>query len=494
MNVLLLYPEFPDTFWAFKHALPFVRKKAAFPPLGLVTVAALLPKNWNIRLVDENIGRLTEADLKWADLAMISAMTVQRDSSFKSIHRCKVAGVKVVAGGPLFSVEWQNFHEVDHFILGEAETTLAAFLEQLEKGTAPRVTEAPEHPDVSISPVPRWELLKMKHYASMSVQATRGCPFDCDFCNVTSLFGKTPRLKTSNQVIAELDALRDAGWHGSVFFVDDNFIGNKRMLKADLLPALARWQNHRHPTIFQTQASVNLARDPELMELMVRAGFDTVFLGIETTSPEGLAECSKKQNANRDLEADVRVIHQAGLQVQAGFIVGFDSDGPGAFQRQINFIQASGIVSAMVGILQAPPGTALYRRLYSEGRIKGSGSISGDNVDGSTNVITKMDAQELQDGYQALMQYIYSPRHFYARVKTFLKDYKAPVFSQPLSLEKIHALGESILRMGVIGHERFYFWSLLIWTAIHRPKLFPVAITQTIYGYHFRRVCELNFR
>lgn len=491
-NVLLLYPEFPDTFWAFKHALPFVLKKAAFPPLGLVTVAALLPKDWNIRLVDENISHMIEADLKWADVAMISAMTVQRKSAFKSIHRCKQAGVKVIAGGPLFSVEWQNFHEVDHFLLGEAETTMATFIEQFLAGTAPRVTKAPEPPDMTTSPIPRWELLKMKHYASMSVQATRGCPFDCDFCNVTTLFGNAVRLKTSAQIITELDALKAAGWHGSVFFVDDNFIGNKRMLKADLLPALAHWQNPRKPTVFQTQASVNLARDPELMNLMVSAGFDTVFLGIETTSPEGLAECSKKQNEHRDLEADVRAIHQAGLQVQAGFIVGFDSDGPSAFQRQINFIQASGIVTAMVGILQAPPGTALYRRLYAEGRIKGS--ISGDNADGSTNVITKMDAQELQDGYQALMQYIYSPQQFYARVRTFLKDYKAPRFNQPLSLEKIHALIGSILRLGIFSRGRLYFWSLLIWTTIHRPRLFPIAITQTIYGYHFRRVCELNFQ
>lgn len=363
MNALLLYPEFPDTFWSFKHALKFVRKRASLPPLGLLTVAALLPPKWGKRLVDVNVRKLRDEDLAWADLVFISGMIAQGDSACELIARCRLAGKIIVAGGPLFSVEHARFPAVDHFVLNEAEATLPQFLRDIERGCAVRIYTSAELPDIRQSPPPLWDLADLNRYASMSVQFSRGCPFDCEFCNVTSMFGHRPRTKTTAQVISELDGLHRLGWRGTVFFVDDNFIGNQRVLKEKLLPALIQWQKGKHGMPFYTEASINLADDAKLMRLMVAAGFNQVFVGIETPNEASLAECNKRQNQKRDLLADVKRIHHEGLQVQGGFIVGFDSDTPTIFQRQIEFIQQSGIVAAMVGLLQAIPGTKLYQRL-----------------------------------------------------------------------------------------------------------------------------------
>jgi len=488
MNVLLIYPEFPDTFWGFKHALRFIRKKASSPPLGLLTVAAMLPSQWGKRLVDANVATLTQEDLAWADCAFVSAMVVQRESARQIIGRCKRAGVTVVAGGPLFTSEHEDFEEVDHFVLNEAELTLPPFLADLEQGCARRVYTTSEFPDIRETPVPLWELVDLRRYASMSIQFSRGCPYNCEFCNVTALFGHRPRTKTAGQIIAELDSLYDLGWRGQVFFVDDNFIGNKKCLKTELLPALVEWQNEKGKMPFNTEVSINLADDAELMQMMVEAGFNTVFIGIETPNEDSLTECSKGQNKNRDLVEDVKRIQRAGLQVQGGFIVGFDHDTPSIFKRQIDLIQRSGIATAMVGLLQAPPGTRLYERLRREGRLRDR--ISGDNVDGTTNIIPKMNLDLLRAGYRSILRQIYSPEHYYQRVRTFLREYKPPRIKAALEFQHILAFFRSVYHLGIVGRERVHYWKLLLWTLFRRPKLLPLATTLAVYGHHFRKICE----
>jgi len=490
MNVLLIYPEFPDTFWSFKHALKFIRKKASLPPLGLMTVAAMLPAAWDKRLVDMNIRKLAEEDLSWADLVFVSAMVVQRESTLQVIARCKSAGLKVVAGGPLFTEEHEQFKDVDHFVLNEAERTLPPFLGDLEQGQAKYIYSSSDFPDIRQTPVPLWELADLKHYASMAIQYSRGCPFDCEFCNITSLLGHRPRVKTSEQIIRELDGLYRLGWRGTVFFVDDNLIGNKRHLKESLLPALIEWRKDKVGLLFNTEVSINLADDQELMDMMSEAGFDTVFVGVETPDNDSLAECNKKQNQRRDLVEDVRRIQRSGMQVQGGFIIGFDSDTPSIFQRQIDFIQKSGIVTAMVGLLQAPIGTRLYERLGKEGRLLGF--MSGDNVDGTTNIIPKMNMDSLRKGYKLVINTLYAPKNFYPRVITFLREYKPPRITVPLDFQHVLALFRSIFRLGILDRERIHYWKLFFWTLFRRPQLFPLAITLAIYGYHFRQIMDTH--
>lgn len=488
MNILLIHPRFPDTFWSFRHALKFVRKKAILPPLGLLTVAALLPKDWSKRLIDVNVQPLQSTDLAWADCVFIGAMTVQRDSAREIIAQCRQAGVKVVAGGPLFTSEHAQFPEADHFVLNEAELTLPPFLEDLADGCAKRIYSSPAFADIQQTPTPLWELADLRRYFSMSIQYSRGCPFNCEFCNVTALFGHQPRTKTVSQVLAELDGLYRAGWRGQIFFVDDNFIGNKGRLKRELLPALIDWQKRGRGMPFFTEASINLADDEPLMLQMVEAGFDSVFVGIETPDEAGLTECNKKQNCNRDLIESVKRIQRSGLQVQAGFIVGFDSDTASIFQRQIDFIQQSGIVTAMVGLLQALPGTRLYKKLEGEGRLVGQ--TTGDNVDGTTNILTRMNVDVLHEGYTEILRHIYLPKHYYKRVRTFLREYKRPTIRVRLNVSRLLAFGRSMIRLGLFGQERFEYWKLLVWAAFRRPRLLPQAVTLSIYGHHFRKVCE----
>ena len=491
MRVLMVYPEFPDTFWSFKYALPFIRKKASFPPLGLLTVAALLPESWEKRLVDMNVASLRPQDIDWADYVFISAMVAQRESTNAVVDLCKKRSAVMVAGGPLFLGEHESFPQIDHFVLGEGEVTLPLFLRDLEKGEAKRIYESDEHADMKQSPVPMWELADMKHYSSVCIQYSRGCPFDCEFCNITAMFGRRPRTKTATQIIAELDQFYDMGWRGGVFFVDDNFIGKRKELKSEILPAIIEWRQGKRGMSFQTEVSIDLSDDPELMDLMVKAGFDTVFVGIETPAEAGLAECNKRQNRGRDLVECVKVMQRAGLQVQGGFIVGFDSDTPSIFQQQIDFIQKSGIVTAMVGLLQAPYGTRLYERLKKEGRLVTESS--GNNTDGTTNIKPKMDSDLLHEGYRSILQTIYSPRAYYERIRTFLSEYKRPIIKRPpLSWNYVGAFLRSMVVLGVRGKERLEYWRLFVWTLLHRPKLFPDAITLAIYGHHFRRVCELH--
>jgi len=488
MRILLIYPEYPDTFWSFKHALKFIRRRAALPPVGLLTIGAMLPKEWPKKVVDLNVTKLTKKDLAWADCAFIGGMVVQKESARKVIARCKQAGLKIVAGGPLFTSELDEFEDVDHFVLNEAELTLPLFLADLEKGCAKHIYETSEFCDIRRTPAPMWELIDLKHYASMGIQFSRGCPFNCEFCNVTALFGHRSRIKTAEQIIAELDGLYNIGWRGPVFFVDDNFIGNKAYLKAHLLPALIQWQKGKRQIPFNTEASVNLADDEPLMQMLVKAGFDTVFIGIETPNEESLAECNKKQNKNRNLLESVKRMQRAGLQVTGGFIVGFDSDTPSIFQRQIEFIQESGIVTAMVGLLNAPPGTGLYARMREEGRL--IGLMSGDNVDGTTNILPKMGLDALREGYKNMMHHLYSPEHYYERVMTFLREYKRPKVRNPLDFQRLLALLRSSIRLGIFGKERFQYWKIFFWTIFRRPQLFALTITFAIYGHHFRRICK----
>ena len=490
MKILLVYPEFPDTFWSFKHALKFIQKKAGAPPLGLLTVAAMLPAAWEKRLTDLNVTNLTDKDLEWADFVFISAMIVQRESVRAILKRCKTAGVKVVAGGPLFTMESEQFPEVDHFVLNEAEETLAPFLHDLEQGQARRVYTSAVFPDIHQTPVPLWQLVSFKDYDTFSIQFSRGCPFNCDFCNVTSLLGHTPRTKTAAQIIAELDSLYAMGWRKNIFFVDDNFIGNKKYIKNEVLPALIEWRKDKNGMPFSTEASINLSDDPVLIQLMVKAGFDTVFVGIETPNEASLVECSKNQNKGRDLVESVRVLQRAGLQVQGGFIVGFDNDSPSIFQQQIDFIQQSGIVTAMVGILQAPLGTRLYERMQKEGRLVKN--FSGDNVDGSTNIIPRMGLEPLREGYRKILSQIYSPKFYYERVMTFLREYQPPQITVPFERQHFLAFWRSIYLLGIRGTERVQYWRLFFWTLFRRPRSFPLAITFAIYGFHFRQVVALH--
>jgi len=490
MKILLLYPKYPETFWSFEHALKFIFKKATNPPLGLLTVASMIPKEWEKKLVDMNVMTLNDKDLKWPDFVFISAISIQKESVKETISRCKKMGARIVAGGPLFTSSCDEFEEVDHLVLNEAEITLPPFLEDLRNGCARHIYTSNQWADIKKTPIPLWELVNMKKYASMNIQYSRGCPFNCEFCDITLLYGHIPRTKGKDQVVAELESLYSQGWRGGVFFVDDNFIGNKSKLKKDVLPAIAKWmEQRRHPFSFITQASINLSDDEELMRLMVQAGFDTVFVGIETPNEESLSECSKFQNKNRDLIACVKKIQRLGLQVQGGFIVGFDNDPVSIFERQIKFIQKSGIVTAMVGLLNALPGTRLHQRLEKENRLLKD--VSGDNTDCSINFIPKMHYKTLIDGYKKMLKTIYSPDYYYKRVRVFLKSYKP--LQKRMFRFRFNCFGTlfiSILFLGIIGKERFHYWRLFFWTMFRCPRLFPLAMTLAIYGFHFRKIFE----
>jgi radical SAM superfamily enzyme YgiQ (UPF0313 family) len=490
MKILLVYPCYPDTFWSFRHALKFIGRKASFPPLGLLTVAAMLPLPWDKKLVDMNVEILKDEDLRWADYIFISAMTIQRNSARELVARCRRLGAKTVAGGPLFTACPEQFDEVDHLVLGEAELTLAPFLADLQQGVARHLYTDERWCDVRETPIPLWDLIDVGNYAAMNIQYCRGCPFDCEFCDITALYGRRPRSKSCHQLIAELESLHARGWGGAVFLVDDNFIGDKGKLKREILPAIIQWMVSKgHPFYFYTEASIDLADDPHLMELMVRAGFEEVFIGIETPSDEGHVESGKTQNRNRDLVASVRRIQRAGLQVHGGFIVGFDSDPPSIFDSQIDFIQESGIVTAMVGVLNVLRGTRLYRRLEREGRL--IGDATGNNTAVELNFVPKMEPKLLIGGYWAVLDAIYSPKYYYQRVIRLLREYR------PLPLGKfrvqkgyVGAFFKSVLLLGVLGKERLYFWWLIFWCLFKKPRLFPQALTYAVYGYHFRKIAE----
>jgi len=491
MRILLINPKYPVTFWSYKYALRFISKKASFPPLGLLTVSSLLPEDWEKKLVDMNVNPLTDKNILWADYVFIGGMAIQKSSAIKVIEKCKKFGKRIVAGGPLFTMEYEDFDEmVDYFVLDEGEATIPLFLKDLESSKIKHIYRAKKFPDIEKSPVPDWKLVNLKKYASMNIQYSRGCPYNCDFCNVTLLNGHRPRTKNKQQILNELNRLYSLGWKGPIFFVDDNFIGNKKKLKNEILPAIIEWRNRKKFNFsFTTEVSINIADDDELLRLMAEAGFDNVFVGIETPNEESLVECSKFQNKGRDLTKSVKKIQKFGMQVLGGFIVGFDNDPPSIFERQINFIQKSGIVTAMVGLLNAPKGTKLYKRLKKENRI--TGNISGDNTDCSINFIPKMNYEVLLNGYKKILKTIYSPINYYERIKIFLREYK-PLdrkISKP-NFSEIMAFLKSIWFLGIKGKERFHFWKLLFWTILKKPRLFKTSITLAIYGFHFRKIYE----
>ncbi|HOJ13073.1 MAG TPA: DUF4070 domain-containing protein [Deltaproteobacteria bacterium] len=486
MNALFVYPRIPRTYWSFTHALEFLSKKAAFPPLGLLTVAAMAPKGWRRRLVDLNVRELTDEDLSWADSVFVSAMSVQKASLLEVVRRARRHGVRVVAGGPLFTRDMTEYPEIDHVILGEAEVSFRRFVGDLENNAAARVYEEDGKPDLSLTPPPAWELIDFGDYESMLLQFSRGCPFDCEFCDIVRLNGRKPRTKDAGRFVAEVEDLYRRGWRGSVFIVDDNFIGNRPRVK-EMLRALASWMHHRGaPFHFFTEASIDLAQDPELMDLMVMAGFNKVFVGIETPVDQSLKEAGKTQNLKTDLLEAVHTIQSRGIEVMGGFIVGFDSDPEDVFERQAEFIQKSGIVMAMVGLLEALKGTRLWARLASEGRLLDE--ASGDNTDGSLNFIPRMDREKLVRGYRRLVELVYSPAHYYRRCLSFLRTCRFGRVSK-IRLNGVAAFLKTIWRIGVKneGDLRRYYWRLLAWTLLRRPRSFGEAVRLMIVGVHFRK-------
>jgi radical SAM superfamily enzyme YgiQ (UPF0313 family) len=488
MRILLVYPRHPDTFWSFRHVMRFIGKRSAFPPLGLLTVAAMLPGDWELRLVDENVHALTDADVAWADYVMLSGMIVHREAARALARRCADAGRTVIAGGPLFTTGHRDFPEIPHFVLGEAEEQIGELVRDMEAGRVKAVYRAPRFPDVSATPIPRWDLVDLRHYVTMPVQFSRGCPFDCEFCDIVAMYGRVPRTKAPAQVIAELEALRRAGWRQMVFLVDDNFIGNRKLVRA-LLKELVAWRERTQPAMgFLTEASVNLADEPELLDLMAQAGFKKVFVGLETPVTESLEECRKVQNRKRDLVEVVRTLQRSGLEVMGGFIIGFDNDPRDIFRRQFEFVQRSGVVTAMVGLLSALPQTRLWERLAAEGRMLAQ-SV-GDNTTAVLNFVPKLDRAWLAENYRELMRSLYAPDNYYRRIREFLAVWQPRGPSLRMDAGDLRAFALSLWELGLRRRGRRAFWRLFWRTLIVEPRKFRAAMELAILGHHFRTVAE----
>ena len=489
-KVLLVYPETPLTFWSMKHAVEFIGKKSCEPPLGLITVAAMLPDEWSRRLVDTNVTDLSDDDIHWADLVFLSGMDLHRSSFVRIAERCKRLGAAVVGGGPYCTMHYEEIEYVDYFVLNEAEVTLPEFLMDYKAGHPKNVYTSDQYPELGLTPTPQWGLLDLQAYATMDIQYSRGCPFDCEFCSITAMLGHKPRCKDPSQFIDELESLYQHDWRGSVFVVDDNFIGNRRKLKEDLLPALTRWSRKRkYPFSFITEVSINLADDEALADAIFAAGFRMLFVGIETPVEASLSECGKKQNSGRDLIGAIKFLQRKGFDVSAGFIVGFDSDTDSVFDRQIAFIQESGITTAMVGLLTAENGTRLFQRLEQEGRI--TDVTSGNNTDGTLNFIPRLNARTLLEGYRRILRTIYSPKEYFRRVRTFLSEYKvAKIGPKNRNRRDMRVLLKAIWRIGIVGPGRVHFWRLIVYVISRCPAAFPEAIRMAINGFHFRKVME----
>jgi radical SAM superfamily enzyme YgiQ (UPF0313 family) len=491
MKVLLVYPEFPDTYWSFRHALSFEGKRSAFPPLGLLTVSAMLPEHWERRLVDMNVRSLKASDIRWADVVFASAMLVQKESLKQVVALCNAAKKKIIVGGPYVTTTLEELTGADHVVLGEAEEIVPQLVDDLERGEAKAVYSKPDRPQLALTPIPDFKLADMKRYSAMSVQYSRGCPFNCEFCDIIEIYGRRPRTKSNQQMIAELDVLLQSGWRGTVFIVDDNFIGNKKNVKL-LLPDLAEWQERNgRPFTFITEASVNLAEDDKLLDLMRRAGFNRAFLGIETPVEASLKEAQKGQNTRRDLLDSVKKIQSYGIEVMAGFIVGFDNDPEDIFERMTHFIRESAIPLAMVGLLTALPNTQLWRRLSGEGRLLGESA--GNNTHSELNFIPRMDSKRLVEGYKSILRSIYDTREYYDRALECLKRVSQPgPKSQRRNslIRDVSALARITMRLGIRDRDRLEFWRFMTQTLAHHRGAFADSMRLAAMGYHFRKLTE----
>ena len=490
-TALLVYPEHPPTYWGADHALEMSGVKAAHPPLGLLTVAAMFPARYELRVVDMNVSALHDADLEWADVVLTSTMITQHVSLRAVVKRCNGAGVPVVAGGPHPSTFHEEIGGVNHFVLDEVDETFAEFLRDLESGTAKRVYRETRKPDVSQTPVPRFDLIDMNDYAMMSVQFSRGCPFDCEFCDIIKLYGRVPRTKSPEQLVKELNSLYRLGWRGPVFLVDDNFIGNKRAA-LELLSAIAEWQKARgYPFTLFTEASVNLARMDAMMDAMIDAGFDNVFIGIETPNPKALLKTKKQQNTHKTQENylyhAVRKIQRHGMQVQGGFILGLDSDDEGVFDAQIEFIQETGIPVAPIYLLTALKGTDMYERMKSEDRLLEA--PLGTNAM-PLNFKTELEYGTLIDGYKRVIATLYDAtlENYFSRCLTLFRHLK-PVrhLRKPKSKTEID-VAFMIVRRRLSARQLPAFSKFIAKVAKDYPSMLPDAIYLAAMGYHFEKI------
>jgi radical SAM superfamily enzyme YgiQ (UPF0313 family) len=493
MRALLVQSRSPATYWSFEHTLPFVGKAATYPPLGIATLAALLPSAWELRLRDLHVDPLDDADLAWADVVLVSGMLVQLESMRAVVRRARAMGRRTVVGGPAPTTAPELFEGADHVFRGEAEGRLDLLVRVLEAPTAesPRLLspEGDDRPDLRLARPPRFDLLALSRYASHALQVSRGCPFHCEFCDIIEIFGRVPRVKSPAQVVAELDALRRAGARGTLFFVDDNFVGNRRAA-AELVAVLREWQERNgFPFVFCTEASLDLASHPELVAAMVRAGFGQVFVGIETPSTEALAEAGKTQNLRMDQERAVKELTRAGLEVYAGFIVGFDSDRPDIFDRQLAFISKLPVARAMVGLLMALPGTQLWRRLEQEGRLRGP--PSGDQFS-RPNFVPAMDERTLVAGYRRLLAAVYAPEAYYERCALHLDavPIRRGSVGHSVGNGSLGALWRAVWRLGIVGSRRRLFWRLVARGLRRGADLLPRAVTFAIVGESLIRYTE----
>ncbi len=487
-RILLVYPEVPkNTFWSFKYALKLAGKKSAMPPLGLITVAALFPQRYQLKLVDMNIEPLKDHDVRWADAVFVSAMIVQKTSLQEVIATCNRIETPVVVGGPYATTSHQEISGVDHFVLGEVEDIFLDVLADLEKGEARAVYPASPRPDLSRTVVPRFDLLDLKSYASMAVQYSRGCPFKCEFCDIWAVYGNKPRVKHPDHFLAELDALHALGWQGAVFIVDDNFIGNKRRVKKELLPALIDWhRDHDYIFRFFTEASINMADDHRLLSLMRDAGFNEVFIGVETPSSRGLEETHKIQNLKIDMKEAIRTIQSYGIGVMAGFILGFDSDEDDIFERQISFIQETGIPRAMVGLLIVLPGTELSTRLAKEGRLVGM--TEGNNTHSmETNFVTRMAPDQLREGYKKVLAAIYDSnmKNYFARCNTLLDSIgDTPFYRRDIHWDEMRTCAKSMFFQTFTPYG-FQYLKFITRNMVKHRKSFSEAVALSVIGHHY---------
>jgi radical SAM superfamily enzyme YgiQ (UPF0313 family) len=496
LRVLLVYPDMPPTYWSMKYALRFIGKKASFPPLGLLTVAAMLPEDYEVTLVDMNVEPLREAAVEAADLVLTSSMIVQRDSLDRVIRLCKKHGKRVVAGGPYPTAYYERIEGVDHFVLNEAEVTLPQFIADFESGRAEHIYLDRTRPDIGLTPPPRFDLIHRKTYSAVALQYSRGCPHSCEFCDIIELFGRKPRTKTATQFLHELDVLYEEGARGSLFVVDDNFIGNRREVK-NLLPQVALWQQQRnYPFALFTETTLSLAEDDQLMDQMVSAGFNMVFLGIETPDLCTLEAIGKKQNLKSDMLASVRRVQAKGMEVSGGFILGFDTDPEDIFDRQIGFIQEAGIPTAMVGLLTAVPNTGLYRRLEAEGRL--TEDSSGNNThDFRLNFVPKMDIRRLLAGYRRVLAEIYKPDLYFERCLKLLRSLQPHRTSRRrVRTAEVRAFVLSLLRQ-TFSRYAWAYWKFLIRSFFAKPLMVAEAVTMAVKGHHFfkmtRNVLEVDW-